>query len=189
MLRLCVLIDLFHEERMQKLNLILVLSIVNYSKCCIVPCKLSQYCTIWGYWYWYQEFLTAAKWESLAKTFKTLKNVFFVLQWKRLSSKSWRDLSGSFISLSNSLLTKMIPFEGHLIKLKLFYSNKTILQNFWQSKFSNLTGKKGNLGWEMIVIWDNLTLILICVDWRKFFSHLLYFLPFSEEHISRVNQL
>ena len=74
----CVLIDLFHEARMQKLNLILVLSIVNYSKCCIVPCKLSQYCTIWGYWYWYQEFLTAAKWESLAKTFKTLKNLFFV---------------------------------------------------------------------------------------------------------------
>ena len=88
MLKLCVLIDLFHEARMQKLNLILVLSIVNYSKCCIVPCKLSQYCTIWGYWYWYQEFLTAAKWESLAKTFKSLKKTFLcILQWKRLSSK------------------------------------------------------------------------------------------------------
>lgn len=43
---------------------------------------------------------------------------------KKIIKRNLRDLSGSFISLSNSLLTKMIPFEGHLIKLKLYQFNK-----------------------------------------------------------------
>ena len=127
---------MFHKAWMKKLNLILVLSIVNYSKCCIVPCKLSQKGTVWGYWYLYQEFPTAAKFESrynFQNHYKMNSYNFFLFINSKKNEKdnhqeTWRDISGTFISLSNSLLPMMMSFKEHLIKPKFHSMNKTL---FW----------------------------------------------------------